>query len=294
MGLNQTNVLNEKSVIVGSAAIQYTLDDFSSFTGIGAADSIIMTETITPLDGEPDNAAKPRRADGVASQTIAATFNMWEYDLDKIAAMRGGIDTIVDTAGGAVAGAEQVKASGSWAYDVPWMIAGQNASGLVPTINSLTGSTDGAILIDDDYSIMKDASTNKWSVIIKDSTTVTTLAQSFTLDYDYTPTATKEIFTGGFVAADRVGLRLTNRTVDAADAVVAAELSIAVGVNYWDVTEYDIFYCIVNIGETFTAKNKDDTAPAVVLPMGFMAESDPDRVDGKNLKVSRNYNAVIS
>lgn len=294
MGLNQTPVLNEKSVIVGSAFVEYTLDNFGSFTGIGVADAIVLTETITPLDGEPDNGPKPRRADGIASQTVATTFNMWESDLVKISALRGGIDTLVQTAGTPVVGASQVKASGSWSFDVPFELDGQNASGAAPSITSVTGSIDGVLVVRTDYVLQKDKSTNRYSIIITDSATVTVEAQTMTVLYDYTPAAVTEVFTGGFVAAGRVGIRLTNRTVDKADSVVAAELGIAVGANYWDVTQYDVFYCIVNVGETFTAKNKDDTNPTVVTPMGLLGESDPDRVDGKNLFVKRKVNQIIS
>lgn len=294
MGLNQTQELNPKSVIVGSAAIQYTLDNFGSFTGIGLADGIVLTETITPIDGEPDNGAKPRRADGIASQTMATTFNMWESDLEKIAAMRGGIDSVVQTAGTPVVGASQVKASGGWEYNVPFELEGQNSSGLAPSITSITGSVDGVIVEATDFFLQKNSSTNKWSIVIIDSLAVTTEVQTMTVLYDYTPASKIEVFTGGFVTASRVGIRMTNRTVDNADAVVAAELGIAVGDNYWDVTEYDIFYCIVNVGESFTAKNKDDTSPTVTTPMGLIGESDPDRVDGKNLYVKRKYNSLIS
>jgi hypothetical protein len=294
MGLNQTSVLNQKSVVVGSAAVQYTTDNFSSFTGIGAADAIVLTETITPLDGEPDNAEKPRRADGIASQEVTTTFNMWESDPVKLAALRGGIDVVVQTAGTPVVGASQAMASGAWEYDVPFQLQGQNASGLAPSITSITGSVDGVILENTDFFLQKDASTKKWSVVIIDSVTVTTEAQIMTVIYDYTPASKTEVSTGGIVAAGRVGIRLTNRTVDSADSVVAAELSIAEGTNYWYVTEYDVFYCIVNVGETFTAKNKDDTNPTVVTPMSLLGESDPTRVDGKNLYTKRTYNQVIS
>jgi hypothetical protein len=294
MGLNQTDVLNQKTVVVGSAAVQYTLDNFSSFTGIGVADAIVLTETITPLDGEPDNGVKPRRADGVASQEVTTTFNMWESDPVKIAALRGGIDVIETTAGTPVVGASQVQASGAWSYEVPFLLEGQNVSGAAPSITSITGSVDGVIVVRTDYVLQKDDSTKKWSVVITDSATVTTEVQTMTVLYDYTPAVITEVSTGGIVAAGRVGIRLTNRTVDAADSVVAAELSIAEGTNYWYVTEYDVFYCIVNVGETFTAKNKDDTSPTVATPMSLLGESDPSRVDGKNLYTKRTYNQVIS
>ncbi len=292
MGLNQTTELNPKTVVVGAAAVQYTLDSFSSFVGIGLADGIVFTETITAIDGEPDNGPKPRRADGVASQTVTTTFNMWESDMEKIAAMRGGIDVVTNTAGTPVAGASQVIAAGNWAYSTPFELTGQNATGLVQTITSVTGSVDGLLVTVTDYDSVK--TNNKWGLAIKDSATVTTEAQTMTVVYDYTPTATLTVSTGGIVPASRVGIRLTNRTVDAADASVAAELSIAVGTNYWDVTEYDIFYCIVNVGETFTAKNKDDTSPTVTTPMGLIGESDPDRSAGADLYIKRKYNSLIS
>jgi len=294
MGLNQTQILNEKTVQIGSAAMFYTLDNFASFTGLGAADALVMTETITPLDGEPDNAVKPARADGIASQEVVVTGNLWENDPVKIAAIRGGIDIVTQTAGTPVAGATQTISSGGWAYDVPVEIAGQNASGLAPTINSITGSVDSTLVDRTDYVIQKDSSTNKWSVVFTDSVTITTLAQDMVIDYDYTPASNTKVTTGGLVPAGRVGIRMINRTVDYADAVVAAELSIAVGTPYYYVAQYDIFYCIVNAGEVITFKNKDDTSPTVTVPISLMGESDPDRAAGADLKETNYYNEVIS
>jgi hypothetical protein len=294
MGLNQTNVLNEKVVQIGSAAMLYSLDRGTSFTGLGAADALVLTETITPLDGEPDNAVKPRRADGVASQTVTVTGNFWENDPVKIAALRGGIDVVTQTAGTPVAGASQVVAASGWAFDVPIEIDGQNASGLVPTINSVTGSVDGVLVNRTDYVVQKDNSTNKWSIVITDSATVTTIVQTITINYDYTPSSNTKVTTGGLVAADRVWIRMINRTVDKADSVVAAELSIAVGTPYYYVSQYDIFYCIVNAGIAQTFKNKDDTNPTVTIPISLMGESDPDLADGANLMESNFYNEVIS
>jgi len=294
MGLNQTQVLNEKTVQIGSAAMFYTLDNFASFTGLGAADALVMTETIAPLDGEPDNAAKPARADGVASQEIVVTGNLWENDPVKIAALRGGIDVVSQTAGTPVVGASQVQASGAWLFDVPFEIEGQNADGTSPSITSITGSVDGVIATPADYSLIKDASTGKWSIMVIDSTTVTTEVQTMTVLYDYTPSVNTKVTTGGLVAAGRVGIRMINRTVDKADSVVAAELSIAVGTPYYYVAQYDIFYCIVNAGEVITFKNKDDTSPTVTVPISLVGESDPDRADGANLRETNYYNEVIA
>lgn len=294
MGMNQTQVLNEKVVQIGSAAILYSLDNGGSFTGLGAADALVLTETITPLDGEPDNATKPRRADGVASQTVAVTGNLWENDPVKLAALRGGIDVITTTAGTPVSGASQVVAASAWAFDVPIEIEGQNASGLAPTITTVTGSVDGLLVTRTDYVIQKDESTNKWSLVVTDSATVTTIAQTLTIVYDYTPAVNTKVTTGGLVAADRVWIRMINRTTDKADATVAAELSIAVGTPYYYVSQYDVFYCIVNAGISQTFKNKDDTNPTITVPISLIGESSPDLADGANLMESNFYNEVIS
>lgn len=294
MGLNQTAVLNEKSVEIGAAAILFSTDNGGSFTGLGAADSLVGTETITPLDGEPDNAAKPRRADGVASQTFLVTGNLWENDPAKIAALRGGIDVVTNTAGTPVVGASQVIASGGWAYDVPFELEGQNATGLAPSITSITGSVDGVIVVRTDYVLQKDAITNKWSVVFTDSLTITTLVQTMTVLYDYTPASNVKVSTGGIVPADRVYIRIINRTVDTADAVVAAELGLSVGDNYWYVHQIDIYYCIVNAGKSFSPKNKNDTNPTIIVPISLMGESDPDRDAGEDLYEDNFYNELIA
>lgn len=294
MGLNQTNVLNEKVVQIGSGALLYSLDGGASFTGLGAADSIVATETITPLDGEPDNAVKPRRADGVAEQTVTITANLWENDPDKIAALRGGIDTVTKTTGTPVAGAGQTIASGGWSYNVPVEIEGQNASGSAPTINSITGGVDGLLVENTDFYLQKDNSTKKWSVVFIDSVTITTEAQDMVLDYDYTPASNTKVTSGGVAAAGRVWMRIINRTVDKADATVAAELGISEGDSYYYVSQYDYFYSIVNAGKSQTLKNKDDTNPTIVVPISMIAESDPDRADGENLFEENYYNEVIS
>lgn len=294
MGLNQTSVLNQRVVEVGDAFVEYTLNDGGSYTGLGATDSIVFTETLTPLDGEPGNAVKPRRVDGIASQNVVSTFNLWESDPVKIAALRGGIDIVTQTAGGAVAGAEQTIVSGAWAYDIPVEITGQNADGTAPTINSVTGGTDGAIVVRTDYVLQQDNSTKKWSIVITDSTTITTLAQDMVIDYDYTPSAITTVTTGGIVPAGRIGIRATNKTVDTADANIASELSISEGDKYYYVHEVLLGYCIVNAGKAWAPKDKNDTNPTIITPMSLQAESDPDLPAGTDLMTDNYFNQVIS
>lgn len=294
MGLNQTKVLNQRVVEVGDAFLEYTLDNGGSYTGLGATDSIVFTETLTPLDGEPGNAEKPSRVDGIGSQNVVATFNLWESDPVKIAALRGGIDIVTQTAGTPVAGAVQTILSGKWKYDVPVEIKGQNADGSAPTINSITGATDGAIVVRTDYVLQMDNSTKKWSVVMTDSLTITTLAQDMVIDYDYTPSAKTTVTTGGIVPAGRVGIRATNRTIDIADSNIATELSISVGDKYYYVHEVLVGYCIVNAGKAWAPKDKNDTNPTIITPMSLRADSDPDLPAGTDLMTDEYFNQVIT
>ena len=102
-----------------------------------------------------------------------------------------------------------------------------------------------------------------------------------------------KVTTGGLVGAGRVWIRITNRTIDKADAAVAAELGISVGDNYRYVSQYDIPYCIVNAGKVQTFKNKDDTNPTVTVPVSLLGESSPDRAAGEDLMIENYFNQVI-
>lgn len=293
MGLSQTTVQNQKAVQIGSAAMYYSTDSGSSFTNLGVGDTFAYSEEITPLDSEPDNGIAPERADGVASQSVTITGNLWETDLAKIQAIRGGIDTITTTAGSAVSGASQVIASGDWAYDVPFELEGQNASGLVQTITSVTGSVNGALVVRTDYVSAKN-SNGKWGIAVTDSSTVTTLAQTITVVYGYTPAATTTVSTGGLTAASRVWMRLVNRTTAKADAAVAAELTIAVGATYYDTAQYDFYYCIVNAGDSVAFPDKNNTNPVIKFPLSVMGENDPTRTAGDQLFKRTKFNALIA
>jgi len=217
---------------------------------------------------------------------------LWENDPIKVAALRGGIDVVTETASTLVSGASQVIASGDWDYDVPFELEGQNASGQAQTIVSVTGSVDGLLVDRTDYGSVKN-SNDKWGIAVTDSATVTTKAQSLTIVYDYTPSVNTKVTTGGLVAAGRVWIRITNRTIDKADAAVAAELGISVGDNYRYVSQYDIPYCIVNAGKVQTFKNKDDTNPTVTVPVSLLGESSPDRAAGEDLMIENYFNQVI-
>ena len=294
MAVNQTSVQDQNSVQIGSAAMYFSTDNGGSFTNLGVGDSFAYTEEITPLDAEPDNGVAPERADGIASQKVTVTGNLWENNLTKIAALRGGIDVLSTVAGTPVAGASQVIALGDWGYSIPFELEGNNASGAVQTITSVTGSVDGLLTTLTDYSSVKNESSKRWELMVIDSGNLTTEGQTLTVVYSYTPAASTKVSTGGLTAASRVWMRFINRTVGKADAAVAAELTIAVGANFYDTVQYDFYYCIVNVGDSVTFKNKDDASPVIAFPVSVEGENSPTRDAGDQLYAKTKFNELIA
>ena len=109
------------------------------------------------------------------------------FDRDLIQLLFGG--TPSDVAGSAVNNFQQVIGVG-WAYSQFNKLSGQNANGTAPNIDSVVGSVDGALVANDDYLLTKDINGN-WGITILDSATVSTLNQTITVQYDYTPNASE-------------------------------------------------------------------------------------------------------
>lgn len=107
-----------------------------------------------------------------------------------------GIITKTTTAGSIVNNYVQVVASGAWLYNKIIFFDFNDADGTAPNIDSVVLGTNGAIVLNTDYMLVKDPATNKWGIIIIDSTTVTTESQSVTIQFDYTPAASMTL-TGG-------------------------------------------------------------------------------------------------
>lgn len=277
MGTQQATAKSPKSIKIGSVSAFYSLDSGGSFTNVGLGDGFAFTEEMTALDSAPDNGIAPDILRGLANQTAVITGNLWEYDLTKLNAIRGGIDILSTIASSLVSGATQTIASGDWAFDIPIILDGQNQSGLVPTINSVTGGTDGALVLNTDYNVILNPDGN-WAIAILDSVTVTTEAQAMVFDTDYTPSASTTLSTGGLSSMTPIYWRFVNLVADIADAVdAAANAGISTDDAIYRRTTYDFFSCTVNGGDAATFKNKDDTSPEVPYVLSLMAEIDTDR-----------------
>jgi hypothetical protein len=102
MAVDQTTVQNPKSVIAGSVKMEISLNGGSSFTDLGVGDAFAYTENVTKLDQTPDNGQTPETLEGISEQTINVSGNLWEYDLQKLKNLRGGIDNFTSTAAGTI------------------------------------------------------------------------------------------------------------------------------------------------------------------------------------------------
>lgn len=125
--------------------------------------------------------------------TYKISTEMAEIDLAKFSTIFAGpSDEYTTTAGTIVNNHSYAISSGAWAYDVFIPFDFQNGDGTKITPDSVTASTDGLLVLNTDYFISKDEN-GLWGIAVRDSATVTTLSQTITIVYDYTPAASKNM-----------------------------------------------------------------------------------------------------
>lgn len=286
MGTSQTSTQNDKDFVMGAAKVEYLY--LGSFLDAGIGRDISFNVEGTPLDVQVDNASKPSRLKGLASQVGNMSFTLMARNLQLIYRLRGGVDVYTATAATPVTGKVQVVEAGKWGFLVP--IECQYISTVKPTI-TISGDVDGALVEDTDFIIQK-VSDNVYSVVILDSVDVTTEDQELTLTVDYTPIASEKLSTGGLVQQEDQTLRLTNKTPDIADqADVDANpsLGISVGDGIYRVRRITAYAGTVTNGLQYSFLDKDSTDPVVVAPIEMLFEQDPDRPIGDQLTGEENY-----
>lgn len=169
-------------------------DDASSLIDLGALRNVRFTGRQERTKVESDNRGtiiNKGRMTGVID------FDWLEAGhMPNMEQLFKGLVTRSTVAGTSVSGAVQNAASGSWSYDTFIELENQNNDLSKPTINSVTLGTEGAIVLNTDYAIVKDSGSGRWGISIRDSATVTTEGQSVAIDYDYTPAAA-QVLTGG-------------------------------------------------------------------------------------------------
>lgn len=212
----------------------YVGDDDASAVDLGAVRNVQFIGVQTALDIRSDN-----RGSVVRKNRINGTiqFDWLEAgDMAKLENILKGLVTLTTNAGSLVSGATQDLESPFVAGKF-YELENQNGDGTAPTINSVTGATDGALVANDDY-ILTQNGQGKWGIVMNSvagGITLTTLSQVVTIDYDYTPNASLAISGGtSRVATERyvkiVGPSADDatkeRTVVLTEAVVDGDITL--------------------------------------------------------------------
>lgn len=191
-----------------------SLDDVA-FTDMGAfTGGVTVAHNFDKIETELGNKAKVCAR--VKNQTMAvAPTPLVTHDLEALTKIGGGMYNYTAIAGTAVPGATQTATSGTWNYNKFIKIENQNYDISAITVNSVTGGTDGLLVVDTDYYIGQNAA-GEYGIFVIDSATVTTEAQDMVIDYDYTPSSGKQM-TGGdsSIQLSRYTVRLRHYTDDA-------------------------------------------------------------------------------
>lgn len=88
--VTQTKVQNAETIQFGSGKFEYSEDGGVSWVDLGAMRNIIFTESWEVVEVMSDNAGVIRQ--GIKNQIATITGDLMELDLEKIEALRGGID----------------------------------------------------------------------------------------------------------------------------------------------------------------------------------------------------------
>ena len=225
-----------------------------------------ITPEIVPI--EFDDAGTVQEE--VADETVDISVSMGQVlNMDAVEALGGGLWTKSTVAAAPVVGAGQVKASGSWAYSTPWLLINDangyvvNNSGVTPTITSITGSTDGAIVEDTDF-FLTWLEGSGWAIVIIDSATVTTLDQSMTVVMTYTPFASTTLKRGGIKVVTPIEMKFS--TLDPNNLTV----------------DY-IFYKVFSQGTFGHGFSPENDAQPILSDMTFSAKKDTSRASTDQL-----------
>jgi len=261
-----TGLVQDPSLIIGSVKAEVATSFGGSYTNVGLGRSFGLTEEITPFNVQADNGPDP--IEGVAEHELAITAELLEMYIPTLDTIRGGIDTTGTTTGSLVPGATQVVASGAWGYNDPFEVENQNGDLTILTINSVTGGTDGLLVANTDYFIGQDEE-GKTVITVIDSVTVTTESQTITVDYDYTPFATRTLSTGGLTTISGRAWRFTNTQIISALSKTRV------------IDVYNTFFESGGVPSTFQSDNADD--PLTVIPIGVRGKLSAARTAGDQL-----------
>ncbi len=258
--MSQTTVQRQNAIRFGSAKFEIG-DSIGALSNIGALRNVKAVESWDEVLVESGNAGVLLKK--IKNQKLTLSADYLEPDMEALNIIRGGIDTYSTVAGVLVNNAIQTVLSGAWSYNTFIPFIYENGDGTAPNIDSVTGSTDGALVAETDYFLSQDAQ-GRWGIFVKDSVTVTTEAQNLVIQMDYTPAASKKLSSGGKFTIDAKVIRLTNTNE-------AGKTLVIVVYNAYNSKALEL---------NFPDDNADDV---MIVPLGLVAEVDASRSAGDQL-----------
>lgn len=206
---------SDNLIFPDGVALEVSTDSGASWTNLGVLSAGTTVTYNYDLIGLESGNKGSLRSRAKNEKIALAPSTLWSWDVETWSKFSGGLFTYSSIAGTPVSGASQVVASGDWAYNKFIEIENQNGDGSTITINSVTGGTDGALVSETDYFKGRNER-GIWGIFVKDSVTVTTLSQTITIDYDYTPATGRKITAGqSSKVLSRFYARLRHYTDDA-------------------------------------------------------------------------------
>lgn len=189
--MKQTTIQVPEAIRKGSVRVLVG-DDFDNLTDIGALRNPVITSLVENQEVEFDNVDSLKKF--VKGKKVQVTFDLAEINFSNLAVLDAGILNLSTTAAAIVNNATQLLVAGQWNAEQFIKIAHQNGDGSAINIDSVTGATDGALTEDVDYHVIQDAN-GKYGIVIHvgGSSGVSTANQNVTIQYDYTPNASKTI-----------------------------------------------------------------------------------------------------
>ena len=179
-----------------------------AFIDVGAISGSV-TAGLNWDENELESANAGKLEKQIKNMTMAGDFTLWNLDPEGIVAMGAGIFEQVDVAGSAETDIADQEIATAWTdkASIPFVVIGDGAgnTGTVyrldaePTLASVTGSVDGALTENDDYTIIPDSnSPSGFSISLNVAgTNLTTTAQTVTIVYTtVTPVASTVVYAG--------------------------------------------------------------------------------------------------
>lgn len=199
----QTAVQNVTALKFGSSKIEAGAD-VGSLVNLGVSGNIEFSESFTPLVIKPSNAQEIRV--GNTQHFASVKFELWEFKLANVIALRGGMDTAGSVAGASTPVVDELHVlTGVTAVRLNY----KNGSGAVVTSISVKDSANTSAVQNTDYVISVDSA--GWTCIARVSaSTVITTGEQVKVSYTYVPYASATMTTGGLITIAPKVVRLTN------------------------------------------------------------------------------------